>query len=497
MNAIDQYVAPAPPRPNPQPASTPRAASDSSGSPTFGDVYNKAANTNQSDKDPVDTGEAANAAQQPKSDDAQQPKADAKGTAKGEKETAQGNNKPVATAAAGAALLALTAEVNGKQASKNGDQSLAVKSDQEPETPAPTSNGNLKVGVDIEKLLDKAAANKATVQTEVPATATAPETDAAALALKLLGAETVAKGADKKLQPEEPGKKDDPAKDKNAADAKADTAGPVADATNALAAAALAVHAAGGQAKDQPEQGKSKSDELSAKSLTATATQATAPTDDATKTSDSGETIKPETVTVLDARRFVGSGETMSPNTQAVLSGVTGDSDWSAAMKAASAAANAPSEPRTATPVNTLKIQMTPESIGNVTATLRLHGDQLTVHLQVESGEAFKQLSQDKEGLIQSLKSQGFSVDQVSVQLAPAPTTDRTVAQTSTGQQAGGQMQDGSSAGQFAQQGREQDNNRRQQDNGFNANWQGDDKSMAGDPVAPASDAARSGQVYL
>ena len=140
---------------------------------------------------------------------------------------------------------------------------------------------------------------------------------------------------------------------------------------------------------------------------------------------------------------------------------------------------------------------MTPESIGNVTATLRLHGDQLTVHLQVETGEAFKQLSQDKEGLIQSLKSQGFTVDQVSVQLAPAPTTDKTVAQTSAGQQSGGQMQDGSSAGQFAQQGREQDNNRRQQDNGFNANWQGDDKIGAVDPVAQPSDTARSGQVYL
>ena len=181
------------------------------------------------------------------------------------------------------------------------------------------------------------------------------------------------------------------------------------------------------------------------------------------------------------------------------MSGMTVDGDWAAAMKAASSANALPTEARTATPVNTLKIQMTPESLGNVTATLRLHGDQLTVHLQVESGEAFKQMSQDKDGLIQSLKSQGYSVDQVSVQLAPAAqSSDRTVAQTSSGQQTGGQqMQDGSSAGQFAQQGREQDNNRRQQDNGINANWQSDDTSVAVDPVAAASDTARSGQVYL
>ena len=488
MNAIDQYVAPAPPRPNPQPASTPRGPSDTSGSPTFGDVYNKAANTNQSDTDPADPQDAASADRQPGSEDVQKQKADAKAG----KEIVPGDEKPVTTAAA---LLGLTAEVKGKQKPKDGDQPVALKPDDAPET----SDGKAKVAADIEKLLDKAAANKAGTQTEAPAAAAAPEADAAALALKLLGAEAALKSQDKKLQPEDAGKKDEPTKDKAEADAKADAKGQVADPSNALAAAALAVQAAGGQAKDQQEQGKPKPEEASAKTLAATGAQAAtnAAADDATKSSDVGEAVKPESLTVLDARRFVGSGETISPNTQAVLSGVTGDKDWAATMKAASSAANATPEPRTATPVNTLKIQMTPESIGNVTATLRLHGDQLTVHLQVESGEAFKQLSQDKEGLIQSLKSQGFSVDQVSVQLAPAPTTDRTVAQTSTGQQAGGQMQDGSSAGQFAQQGREQDNNRRQQDNGFNANWQSDDKGLAGDPLAPASDTARSGQVYL
>ena len=488
MNAIDQYVAPAPPRPNPQPASTPRAASDTSGSPTFGDVYNKAANTNQSDKDPADPQDAATADRQPATEDVQKPKSEAKG----EKDIVPGDKKPVTTAAA---LLALTAEVKAKQTPKDGDQPVAVKTDDEPQT----LDGKAKVADDIQKLLDKAAATKASAQTEPSATAAAPEADAAALALKLLGAEAALKTQDKKVEPEDTGKKDEPAKDKTGADAKADATGQAVDASNALAAAAIAVHAAGGQAKDQQEQGKPKSEDLTAKTLAAAGSQATASatSDDATKSSDAGEAIKPEAVTVLDARRFVGSGEAMSPNTQAVLSGVTGDKDWAASMKAASSAANATPEPRTATPVNTLKIQMTPESIGNVTATLRLHGDQLTVHLQVESGEALKQLSQDKEGLIQSLKSQGFSVDQVSVQLAPAPTTDRTVAQTSTGQQAGGQMQDGSSAGQFAQQGREQDNNRRQQDNGFNANWQGDDKSVAGDPLAPVSDTARAGQVYL
>ena len=488
MNAIDQYVAPAPPRPNPQPAQTARSGSDASGSPTFGDVYNKASNTNQPDKDPADT--------QKSPDDAQQPKADAKTAGASDKPHAEDQKKSTTTPGAGTAIFTLAAELKGKKADKDSDQPVDPKVNEDPTAVVPKQDGKEKAAADIQKLIDKA--NAAQAEAQAPAAATTTETDAAAIALKLLGADTTAKGQDKKVQPEEIGKKGEPAKDKTA-DAKADAATPAADANSALAAAALAVHAAGGQAKDQQEQGKPKPDDQTAKALAAVGahTQGTSSTDDATKTSSVGETVKPETITVLDARRFVGSGEVMSANTQAVMSGVTSDGDWAAAMKAASTAATATPEPRTATPVNTLKIQMTPESIGNVTATLRLHGDQLTVHLQVETGEAFKQLSQDKEGLIQSLKSQGFTVDQVSVQLAPAPTADKTVAQTSAGQQSGGQMQDGSAAGQFAQQGREQDNNRRQQDNGFNANWQGDDKIGAVDPVAQPSDTARSGQVYL
>lgn len=486
MNAIDQFVAPAPPRPNP-PSAQPSRGSDTSGSPSFGDVYNKAANTNQSANEPADPQKAA--------DDTPQPKADAKNPAEPGKAAAEGEKTPAAATSVGSAILALTADPEGKKTGKEAEKPIDAKASEDPAALVPEQDSGGKADADIQKLIDKAKAADAQTPAQAPAPA---EQDAAAIALKLLGADTPAKAQDKKVEPEASAAKDEAGKE-DATDAKSDAAAPHADANGVMASAVLAVHMAGGQAKDQQEQGKPRTDELPAKAVAAAGTQTQGPaaTDDTTKAAGAGETVKPETITVLDARRFVGSGEGMSANTQAVISGVTSDNDWAATMKAASAAANATPEPRTGTPVNTLKIQMTPESLGNVTATLRLHGDQLTVHLSVESGEAFKQLSHDKDGLIQSLKSQGFSVDQVSVQLAPAPTTDRTVAQTSTGQQAGGQMQDGSSAGQFAQQGREQDNNRRQQDNGFNANWQGDDKSVAADPVASSSDTARSGQVYL
>ncbi len=480
MNAIDQYVAPPPPRPAAQPAPQQRNGSDPSGAQSFGDVYNKASNANDADD---------NTAPAPREDSGkgQSSQTDAKASgAAGQAQATDPNGKKTATA--GSALLALASNPTAKKSGKDDNAAVDPKLNEDALLAAARQDAkNNAAAVDAGKLAQKALEGQAP----------AADADAAAIALKLLGADVLAKGQDKKLPAETVEKKDGPAKE-NAGEAKADATGHAADAANALAAAALVVNAAGGQPKDQQEQAKPKSEGQSEKTISATGLSiAGAASNEETKGPAGADAAKPDAVTVLDARRFVGSGEVLSSNTQAVISGVTRDGDWAAAMKAASAAATAPSEPRTATPVNMLKIQMTPESLGNVTATLRLHGDQLTVHLTVESGEAFKQLSHDKDGLIQSLKSQGFSVDQVSVQMAPTPTTDKTVAQTSSGQQSGGQMQDGSSAGQFAQQGREQDNNRRQQNNGFNTTWQNDDKSVAPDPAAHASDAVRTGQVYL
>ncbi|SOC83487.1 chemotaxis protein MotD [Ensifer adhaerens] len=488
MNAIDQYVAPAPPRPNPPPAQAPRSGSDSSGSPTFGDVYNQAASGNQSDDQQAD--DAHDAANGP-----QKGKVGANSSEAANNATGRADAKAPIGAATGSAIFTLAAEANAKKAAKSDKAQADAQLTEEaaPENGAVTQKQNAagKAAADAAALAEKLLAK----QTAEAQAQQVPETDAAAVALKLLGADIAAKGDGKKLPVETADKKDEPTKDAST-ETKAAPHAKTEDAGNTLLAASLVVQPSGEQAKDQQEQGKPKSDDLLSRAIS-TQSKGPALPDEPGKTNSVGEAVKPETITVLDARRFVGSGEVMSANTHAVMSGVTGDGDWAAAMKAASAAATATPEPRTATPVNTLKIQMTPESLGNVTATLRLHGDQLTVHLSVESGEAFKQLSHDKDGLIQSLKSQGFSVDQVSVQMAPTPSSDRTVTQASSGQQTGGQMQDGSSAGQFAQQGREQDNGRRQQNNGFNANWQGDDKSVAVDPVPAASDTVRTGQVYL
>lgn len=480
MNAIDQYVAPPPPRPDQQQAasSSSRSSNDGNTGPSFGDVYNRSANSSQNDQQKSQEGNPAQANAQSTSDAAGKPL--------DEKTTSQSKVSGVIFTLTGETATAATLKKTGAADDK------AAK--------AATAEELAKAMADAEDALAKAKGDKKDADQKAT---NAQQPDNAAELLKLLGAQAGVEGKSKKTASEadtkqlgtDKDKKAD-AKDKDGADAKAATT-----ANDALAAANLPVEAVGNRPGNQDDQnGKNAKAQADASVLKAINSGTGKSTDNVPGTESDGKAAKSETLTVLEARRFVGSGEGLSSNTHALISGMKGDSDWAAAMKAASAANTNVPEQRTATPVNTLKIQMTPENLGNVTATLRLHGDQLTVHLSVESAEAFKQLSHDKDGLVQSLKSQGFTVDQVSVQMTPA-SVDKSVAQSSSGQQTGGQqaggqqMQDGS-AGQFAQQ-RGQENNRRQQENGFSANWQADDRRTTIDTGSVASDSARTGQVYL
>jgi len=142
--------------------------------------------------------------------------------------------------------------------------------------------------------------------------------------------------------------------------------------------------------------------------------------------------LKGETVTVVDARRYIGLAP--SGNAAAVTSTITQDPQWSASLSATGGLH--PSEAAaTGKVVNTLKIQMHPIELGLVTATLRLHGDELVVSLQVETGEAYRQLVDDQDAIVRALRGQGFAVDQVSVQLAPADKSTNAQHGDSQGQQ--------------------------------------------------------------
>ncbi|TCQ11959.1 flagellar hook-length control protein FliK [Rhizobium sp. PP-F2F-G36] len=129
---------------------------------------------------------------------------------------------------------------------------------------------------------------------------------------------------------------------------------------------------------------------------------------------------KAETVTVLDARRYLGIAPTlgnplpMTANAQAVAAAITGNGDPTQALQA-----NTGSQAATGKVVNTLKIQMHPIDLGLVTATLRLRDDELQIDLRVQTGDAYRQLTNDQDAMIKALRAQGFQVDQVNVIFTP------------------------------------------------------------------------------
>ncbi|SER93841.1 hook-length control protein FliK [Rhizobium sp. NFR03] len=141
------------------------------------------------------------------------------------------------------------------------------------------------------------------------------------------------------------------------------------------------------------------------------------------KSSNDQANTKAETVTVLDARRYLGIAPTlgnqlpMTANAQAVAAAITGNGDPTQALQTSTGIAG----PHGATGkvVNTLKIQMHPIDLGLVTATLRLRDDELQIDLRVQTGDAYRQLTNDQDGMIKALRAQGFQVDQVNIIFTP------------------------------------------------------------------------------
>ncbi|MBT9371927.1 flagellar hook-length control protein FliK [Rhizobium sp. CSW-27] len=164
----------------------------------------------------------------------------------------------------------------------------------------------------------------------------------------------------------------------------------------------------------------------------------------------SATTGQAETIAVLDSRRFLGFGQ--SVNGAALTAAMSGDPEWAGAMQPGASLSNAAAQSSTGNVVNTLKLQMTPIDLGTVTATLRLVGDELNVQLTVETRAAHKQLTQDSSGILDALRAQGFSVDQVTVSIAPSSSVTQAAQQDGPGQQTAA----GSGQGQGGQPGREQ-----------------------------------------
>ena len=196
-----------------------------------------------------------------------------------------------------------------------------------------------------------------------------------------------------------------------------------------------------------------------------------------------------ENISVVESRRFLGLAPTS--NSTSLLAGITGDPGWSSAMRSGEVGSDTLAGRATGSAVQMLKLQMTPHDLGTVTATLRLIGEELHVHLTVETRAAYRQLSEDSKGMLDALKSHGFSVDQVTINISSTSETDQQKGQqnAATGQQMAGNGEKNGNA-----------QNREQQQPGFDiamdgradGNELGADKIASSDPVG-----ARSGQLYL
>lgn len=199
-----------------------------------------------------------------------------------------------------------------------------------------------------------------------------------------------------------------------------------------------------------------------------------------------------ETVTVLDSRRYLGLAD--GSNSALVASTLANDKGWASALRAgATAVTGAVSS--TSKVVNTLKIQMNPEKLGSVTATMRLSGDALSVDLKVQSAEAYRQLSSDQSSMVDSLRSQGYQVDKITVTYAPQQTSDSTSQQNSQSSFQG-QQQSGASQGQQGGEAQSRRQNSGQRTNDQDGIW-GTQTGSADDSLAGNAQRTRSTGVYL
>lgn len=148
------------------------------------------------------------------------------------------------------------------------------------------------------------------------------------------------------------------------------------------------------------------------------------------------ETLRPASnvdVTVLDSRRYLGLAA--GTNSATVLGTLRANNEWSAAMSPGATLSNQALWTSTGKVVNVLKIQLHPQDLGTVTATMRLSGDQLSVDLKVQSGEAYRQLSGDQGHMLEALRSQGYAVDTITVTHSTADSAGSGAQQRFQGQQ--------------------------------------------------------------
>ena len=190
-----------------------------------------------------------------------------------------------------------------------------------------------------------------------------------------------------------------------------------------------------------------------------------------------------DTAVVLEARRYLG----FSPDSNAttLASAARSDPTWNAALDA-SRLTGLGALADTMREVNTLKLQMNPENLGHMVASLKLRGEELSVEVRVDSIEAYRHLSADHDDLVKALQDQGFSIDKVTVQLNAADRTDTSA------------DRDMARQGQTQREGQEGQSNRNDgRQGGQRQKWESARQMADAARGNGGADADRAGNIYL
>lgn len=194
-------------------------------------------------------------------------------------------------------------------------------------------------------------------------------------------------------------------------------------------------------------------------------------------------------VEVIESRRFMPA-QNLSANAQMLTRSLAeASSNALAAQRAAPTQALAQTgTPQAGQTLHTLKLQLNPVSLGSVTAVLKLSGEDLSVEIKVQTAEAYRQIKDDNQSILKSLRGQGFGVEQITVQHVVG--TDRASGQSAQqGFQAGQQGPGANDAQSFGRDG--SGNNAGQQQSGSRGGQGHEQSSYAG------SGAGRTDGVYL
>lgn len=89
--------------------------------------------------------------------------------------------------------------------------------------------------------------------------------------------------------------------------------------------------------------------------------------------------------------------------------------------QARAVAASAQRDAAAAESVQSLKIQLKPHELGQVTANMTMDGDRLSIEIEVDTLEAHRRLSTESDAIIKALRAHGIVVDQVTIQQPSQP----------------------------------------------------------------------------